>query len=161
MEPLNLDTLTEALASGRLELGERPLNMKDLSDSGTVSKIRHGVKLLGRGAAGFAASGLEGVSLEVSRASASARAAIEAAGGTLTTVHYNRLSLRALLKPHKFMAVPGVPPLLPRPARPPPRLRDKVQAIGGLPAGAPPTPLPPLIASRRADARAVEMPTKQ
>ena len=116
--------------------------MKHLRDAGAVSKNVHdGIKLLGRGAAGFAASGL---AIEVSRASKSARDAVAAAGGSVTTVHYNRLGLRALLKPEKFAAAPGMPPLLPRPATPPPKLRGRVDAIGGLPAGAPPTPLPPL-----------------
>lgn len=117
--------------------------MKDLLDAGAVGKIRDGVKLLGRGAAGFAASGLQGVRLEVSRASASARAAVEAAGGSLTTVHYNQLGLRALLKPHKF-----APQLMPRPAQPAPRMRDHVDAVGGLPAGAPPMPVPPRLPAR-------------
>ena len=143
---LNLDTLAEALAAGRLDVSEgRAVNMKDLSEAGAVGKIRDGVKLLGRGAQGFAASALAGVNLEVSRVSASAREAIEAAGGKVTTVHYNRLTLRALLKPHKFE-----PELLPRPAQPKPRLREMVQMVGGLPAGAPPLPLAPLLPPRSA-----------
>jgi hypothetical protein len=36
--------------------------------------------------------------LQVSAASAPARAAVEAAGGSVTAVYYNRLGLRALLK---------------------------------------------------------------
>ena len=56
------------------------------------------------------------IHLEVSRASASAIAAVEAAGGTVTCAHYNRLALRALMKPDKFLGP------LPRRARPPPRL---------------------------------------
>jgi large subunit ribosomal protein L15 len=67
---------------------------------------------------------------------------VAAAGGTVTTVHYNCLSLRALLKPERFEGAPGQPALLPRPAAPPPKLRGRVDAIGGLPAGAPHTPLP-------------------
>lgn len=66
-------------------------------------------------------------------------------------MHYNRLSLRALLKPQAFSPNPGAEPLLPKPARPPPRLRDKVQAIGGV-GGARPTPLPPLPVTRTASA---------
>ena len=149
MTPLNLDTLAEALGSGRLAApADRPLNMKDLQASGVVNTIRDGVKLLGRGATSFAASGLTGVSLEVSRVSESARAALETAGGSVTTVHYNRLALRALLKPHRFPTDSKGTPLLPRPARPPPRLRNRVEAIGGLPAGAPTLPLPPLLETR-------------
>jgi large subunit ribosomal protein L15 len=139
LSPLNLDTIEELLASGRLD-GSATITMKHLRDAGAVSKNVHdGIKLLGRGAGGFAASGL---AIEVSRASDSARAAVAAAGGSVTTVHYNRLSLRALLKPERFAAAPGQPPLLPRPAAPPPKLRGRVDAIGGLPAGAPHTLLP-------------------
>ena len=140
--PLNLDRVEELIEQKRLD-PTQTITMKHLRDARAVSKnVRDGIKLLGRGAQGFAASGLK---IEVSRASDSARAAVAAAGGNVTTVHYNRLSLRALLKPHKFAAVPGMPPLLPKPAAPPPRLREKVDMIGGLPAGAPPTPIPPLL----------------
>ena len=55
------------------------------------------------------------IRIEISRASRTAIEAIEAAGGSVTTVHYNRLALRALLKPDKFAA-------LPRRAKPPPKL---------------------------------------
>lgn len=65
--------------------------------------------------------------------SESAREAVEKAGGSVTRVHYNKLGLRALLKPEWF-AKKGR--LLPRPARPPPRIRHMglVDAIGRLPA---------------------------
>ncbi len=53
------------------------------------------------------------IHLEVCKASESAIAAVEAAGGTVTTVHFNRLALRALTKPLKFE-------LFPRRARPQP-----------------------------------------
>ena len=166
--PLNLDRVEELIAQKRLD-PTQTITMKHLRDARAVSKNVHdGIKLLGRGGQGFAASGLK---IEVSRASDSARAAVAAAGGNVTTVHYNRLSLRALLKPHKFAAAPGMPPLLPRPAAPPPKLRTKVDMVGGLvssreerrvvacsfalthalsvvssqPAGAPPTPVPPLL----------------
>lgn len=56
------------------------------------------------------------VHVEVTRASQAAIEAIEKAGGTVTCAHFNRLALRALLKPHKFDTE------LPRRARPPPKL---------------------------------------
>lgn len=40
--------------------------------------------------------------LQVSQASAKAKEAIEAKGGSVTTVYYNRLGLRALLQPDWF-----------------------------------------------------------
>lgn len=42
----------------------------------------------------------------MSQASKSAIAAVEAAGGSITSVYHNRLALRALLKPHKFELIP-------------------------------------------------------
>ena len=68
------------------------------------------------------------VDVEVSRVSRAARAAIERNGGRVTKVHYNRLGLRALLKPHKFPAGP------PTPARTPVYLKQKVDREGELPA---------------------------
>jgi hypothetical protein len=57
------------------------------------------------------------IHLEVSAASAEAIKAVEAAGGTVTCVHFNKLALRALIKPYKFE-------ILPRRARPPPGVVD-------------------------------------
>ncbi|PHU26733.1 54S ribosomal protein L10, mitochondrial [Capsicum chinense] len=71
------------------------------------------------------------IHLEVSRVTARAKAAVEAAGGSVRRVHYNKLGLRALLKPEWFEKKGR---LLPRPARPPPKLKDKVDSIGRLPA---------------------------
>lgn len=123
---LNLSQLQSWIDQGRLD-PSRVITMKELRDSGAVTHtIDHGVKLLAKGADTFTA---QGVRLEVSRASAAARAAVEANGGTVTTVYYNRLGLRALFKPHKF------PLGLPKPARPPPRLAGRTDAVGTLPGG--------------------------
>ncbi|CAI5458997.1 unnamed protein product [Closterium sp. Yama58-4] len=106
------------------------ISMKTLKDAGLGGKaMRDGVKLLGRGAHLLSLP----LHLEVSRASESVRRAVEAAGGKVTRVHYNALGLRALLKPQWF-AKKGR--LLPRPARPPPRILQLglVDAIGTLPA---------------------------
>lgn len=59
-----------------------------------------------------------------------ARAAITAAGGTVTTVYYNQLALRALLKPAWF-AKKGR--LLPRPAHPPPKKQPLFDKKGEVP----------------------------
>ncbi|KAE8801943.1 50S ribosomal protein L15 [Hordeum vulgare] len=77
------------------------------------------------------------VNWQVSRATARAKAAVEAAGGTVRLVYYNKLGFRALLKPEWF-AKKGR--LIPKAARPPPKQRDKVDSIGRLPA--PTKPLP-------------------
>mmetsp|Transcript_23681 Transcript_23681/g.74100 ORF Transcript_23681/g.74100 Transcript_23681/m.74100 type:complete len:270 (-) Transcript_23681:147-956(-) len=113
-EPLNVGRLQDWIDMGRLQVpGDQQLiTMKQLLDSGVTSKrIKQGVKLLAGGEMRTA------IHVEVSRASKKAIEAVEAAGGTVTCAHYNRLALRALLKPHKFE-----PALFPRRARPPPRL---------------------------------------
>ena len=57
------------------------------------------------------------VHFEVSFASEGAIREVEAAGGTVTCVHFNRLALRSLVKPLKF-------DILPRRARPSPKIMD-------------------------------------
>eukprot|EP00587_Corethron_hystrix_P016541 CAMPEP_0113329252 /NCGR_PEP_ID=MMETSP0010_2-20120614/20755_1 /TAXON_ID=216773 ORGANISM="Corethron hystrix, Strain 308" /NCGR_SAMPLE_ID=MMETSP0010_2 /ASSEMBLY_ACC=CAM_ASM_000155 /LENGTH=126 /DNA_ID=CAMNT_0000191237 /DNA_START=481 /DNA_END=861 /DNA_ORIENTATION=- /assembly_acc=CAM_ASM_000155 len=82
-----------------------------------MSKIKHGCKLLSgkKLPPGADPPVRSAINIEISRASASAIRAIEEAGGTVTTVHYNRLALKALLKPHRFDVIP-------RRAAPPPKL---------------------------------------
>ena len=101
--------------------------MKDLRDSGAVRRrIGDGVKILAQGAEEFNTK----VNLQVSAVSVSARDAIEKVGGSVTTVYYNTLGLRALLQPQWFEKKGR---LLPRPAKPPPKLVSRFQVIGALP----------------------------
>ncbi|PRW50949.1 50S ribosomal L15 isoform B [Chlorella sorokiniana] len=124
--PLNLDTLQQWVLDGRLPK-DRVITMKDLRDSNCVGrKMGWGVRLLGRGAGRFS----QPVHLQVSGVSDSARAAIEKAGGSVTTVYYNQLGLRALVKPDWFAAKGRQ---LPRPARPPPKLEGRFDQVGELP----------------------------
>ena len=145
MVPINVGTIQDYIDMGRLAVpadGDQPLTIKDLVDAGITkaSSVKHGVKLLGKGQYRLRSP----IKIEVSRASDKAIAAIERAGGEITTVHYNRLALRALLKPEKFaaggsaMGGGGVAndedndgessdsntskPLVPRQAKPPPKL---------------------------------------
>ena len=69
-----------------------------------------------------------------------AKEAVEAAGGSVRKVYYNKLGLRALLKPEWFEKKGR---LLPRAARPPPKQKDKVDSIGRLPAPTKPIPFTP------------------
>lgn len=115
MNPVNLGTIQDYVTMGRLKFdyGEEVITLKDLVDAGIVTgNIKHGVKLLAKGAERFNTP----LKLHVSRASTQAIEAVERAGGEVTTVHYNRLALRALLKPEKFNGVQ------PKFARPPPKL---------------------------------------
>ena len=70
------------------------------------------------------------MNVQVSQASAAAREAVEKAGGTVTTVYYNKLGIRALLKPESFLKKGR---LIPRPARPPAKLVARFDSLGCLP----------------------------
>ncbi|KAF9953364.1 YmL10 [Mortierella alpina] len=100
-QPLNLDRLQFWIESGRID-ATQTITMKHLLDSRCIHNIEDGVKLLGDGKADFKAP----INIEVSRASKSAIKAIEACGGTITSVYYNELGLRALTKPEKFEELP-------------------------------------------------------
>lgn len=111
LDPLNVGRLQQYIEDGRID-ASKTITMKQLYDSGIVGKIKHGVKLLGNGSDTFDKK----IDIEVTRASQSAIDAIEKCGGTITSVYYNKLGLRVLLKPEKFEEP------LPRRARPPPKL---------------------------------------
>ena len=113
MNELNLGKLQDFIDQGRLD-PSKPITMHDLSQSRICGKIKHGVKLLAKEADRLTTP----VTLEVSRASHAAIAAVEGAGGRVTTKYYNRLALRALLKPESFDGP------LPRRARPPPKIME-------------------------------------
>lgn len=110
---VNLGTIQDYIDMGRLPNAESGvLTMKDFVDAGlaTTSSIKHGMKLLAKGKEKLTTP----IQLEISRASEEAIQAVEKAGGEVTTVHYNKLALRTLLKPHKFVQLPKF-------ARPPPK----------------------------------------
>lgn len=117
MTPINVGMLQDYIDMGRLVVTEKnntePFTMKDLVEAGMAkpSSIKHGIKLLGKGKERLRTP----FRIEISRASSGAIDAIEKVGGQITTVHYNKLALRALLKPHKFATIP-------KRARPPPKL---------------------------------------
>lgn len=93
---------------GRLD-PSKTITMKHLRDSKCIRRnVKNGVKLLADGAEAVTAA----FSIEVSKASLPAIEAVERVGGNVTTVYNSRLSLRALLKPHKFLTLPKTP--LPR-----------------------------------------------
>ena len=125
---INLDTLRHWVAEQRID-GSQTITMRTLRDSGAIGPhVRHGVKLLASGYHTATHSPpLPPLHIEVSDASASAKRAIEAAGGSVKLVWHNRLGLRHLLKPHKFERPPR------REAVPPPKYRRKYveQQVGG------------------------------
>jgi len=114
LTPLNLDRLFTWVKAGRLDTSQM-ITMKHLRDNGCVRKtLAKGVKLLAKGKEQVDRA----ISIEVSDASEEAIAAIEKAGGSVKRGYYNRLGLRAHLKPEKFLVIPRL-------AAPPPRLAWK------------------------------------
>ncbi len=75
-ETVNLDRLQEAVKDGRIDAA-KPVNIAALVAAGLVGGRRTGVKLLGRGEL------KSKLTLEVSRASKTAQAAVEKAGGSI------------------------------------------------------------------------------
>jgi large subunit ribosomal protein L15 len=111
MCPFNIGTLQTYIDMGRLDPTET-ITIKSLEQAGIFksNSIKHGVKLLAYGSERLR----QPVTVKLSRASTKAVEAVENAGGHVISVHYTRLGLRALLKPHKFVILPRLP-------RPPPK----------------------------------------
>ena len=99
-EQLNLGKLSYHIEKGNLDI-TKPIDMKALMEAGVVSKISHGVKILGKGVEKFQQLNTA-VDLQISDASKVAVEAIKAAGGSLTVEYRTPLILRNHLKPHKF-----------------------------------------------------------
>jgi large subunit ribosomal protein L15 len=76
--PVNLRALDAAIESGKIDASQ-PITEAALIGAGLARDDKHGVRLLGEGSISRA------VTITVSGASATARAAIEAAGGSITT----------------------------------------------------------------------------
>ncbi|GAC99873.1 likely mitochondrial ribosomal protein [Pseudozyma hubeiensis SY62] len=106
--PVNLDKIQHWIDRGLLD-PSRPITAKELYETRCIHSLKDGVKILGEGANFLDSS----VNLIVSRASQSAIDAIEKAGGSVECRYYTPLSLRALVKPHKFAGK-----ILPRAADP-------------------------------------------
>lgn len=133
MFPLNIETLQHHITMERLHPGtpEKPITLYDLQNAGIfkANAVKYGVKLLaGKGNPTDVLQ--QPIFINVSRASTSAIQAIETTGGQVTSVHYNKLALRVLLRPQHYfgndtndqnqrVVVPTKP--IPRQARPPPK----------------------------------------
>uniref|UniRef100_A0A1D1Z780 54S ribosomal protein L10, mitochondrial n=1 Tax=Anthurium amnicola TaxID=1678845 RepID=A0A1D1Z780_9ARAE len=99
--PLNLDRLQHWINNGRIDPSQ-PITMKHLLDSRCVRGVKDGVKLLADGKEHFKTP----IIVEVSRASQQAMKTIESVGGKITCRYFNRLALRATIKPEKFWKIP-------------------------------------------------------
>jgi hypothetical protein len=90
MSEINLDTLQAFIDSGRID-NSKQITPRELIQSGIIGHgVKDGIKLLARG------SLRSPVDIIVSRASASAIAAVEAAGGRIVTRYFTKDSMRRL-----------------------------------------------------------------
>lgn len=119
LSPLNVGRLQEWIDSKRID-PTMPITFKELVESRCVHGIKNGLKLLGdvrsnsvfltffepfltlsdckQGAATFKTP----INITVSYASSSAIAAIEAAGGSITTRYFNRQAILQTVYPHYY-----------------------------------------------------------
>jgi large subunit ribosomal protein L15 len=113
MTPINLGTIQMNIAMRRLD-PTQPITLAAMKDAGMfkANDVKHGVKLLAAGKESIT----QPLTIKVNRASATAIAAVEKLGGTVVSVHLNRLSLRTELRPEKYADGP-----VPKNARPPPK----------------------------------------
>lgn len=93
MRPVNLERVQSWIEQGRID-PSRPITVKELAKSGCVHGVGDGVKLLAKGSEKITSP----LNIIVSRASASAIAAIEAAGGSVTTRYYTPFSMRRIIQ---------------------------------------------------------------
>lgn len=107
LTPVNLSTIASWVSTGRLN-PTLPITIRELRASRVTSTIRPGgVKLLAKDAAALQTP----LHIIVSRASAAAIAAVEAAGGSVTTRYYSPAAIRRVLRGESH-------PVLSRLARP-------------------------------------------
>ncbi|CAB42367.2 54S ribosomal protein L10, mitochondrial [Schizosaccharomyces pombe] len=101
---LGLGRVQEWIDRGRLD-ASKTITMKDLLDSRCCRGIKHGVELTAD------EPGLlkTAISIEVSKATVQAIQQIKNAGGSITTVYFSPLALRAHLHPSSFRTPPRPP----------------------------------------------------
>lgn len=113
MNGVNIGTIQMYIDMKRLD-PEQPITVTTLKQAGLfkANAVKHGVKLLAAGKDMLK----QPVAVHVNRASESAVDAVEAMGGSVVSVHYNKLALRTALRAEKF-----VDKVQPKHARPPPK----------------------------------------
>lgn len=103
MSRVNVNRIQEWINLGRLD-PSRPITVRELAKSRCIHGVKDGIKLLARGGKEALT---QPINIVVSRASAAAIEAVEAAGGTLTTRFYTRHAIRRILagKTHPFVSL--------------------------------------------------------
>lgn len=115
--PVSLGRIQRFIDIGRIvPEGDAPITIGHLVRSGCVRKVEHGVVLVPGG--NFAAP----VHIQVTEAVPEAANVVLRVGGKVTLAWYNRLGLRALIKPEKWLQK-NLP--LPKWARPPPKFMHR------------------------------------
>jgi large subunit ribosomal protein L15 len=99
---VNLARIQEWIDQGRIDPA-RPITIRELTHSRCIHQSKDGVKILG----GSDSALKQPIHLVVSRASASAISAIEAAGGSVATRFYTRQAIRHILRmeSHTFISM--------------------------------------------------------
>ena len=93
LKPLNLFKVQDWVDQGRLD-PSKPITIKELQKSRCITNVKDGVKLLAKGSEELKAP----LNVVISRASAKAIAAIEAAGGSVTTRYYTAFAIRRIMQ---------------------------------------------------------------
>lgn len=90
---MNLEKVQSWVDQGRLD-PSKPITIRELAVSRCVSQVKDGVKLLAKGSEQLRSP----LQIIISRASASAIAAVEAAGGSVTTRYYTPASIQRVIR---------------------------------------------------------------
>lgn len=104
MAPINLGRIQDWIDQGRID-ATRPITVRELTQSRCIHQPKEGVKLLGGGANETPLK--QPIHLVVSRASASAITAVEAAGGSIATRYYTKSAISHILRgeSHPFISL--------------------------------------------------------
>jgi len=100
LESVNLERIAYFIEKGDLDPKET-ITMKILFEKGVVTKIKNGIKILGKGANKITELGIP-VNIEANDATQGAINAITQTGGEIMSNYRTPLILRQYLKPHKF-----------------------------------------------------------
>jgi large subunit ribosomal protein L15 len=105
LAPINLDRVQSWIDQGRIDPA-RPITIRELADSRCIHQTREGVKLLAH-SVGAAPALRQPVHIVVSRASDAAIAAVEAAGGSVTTRYYTPAAIARIMRRemHPFVSM--------------------------------------------------------
>ncbi|KAJ3218953.1 YmL10 [Dinochytrium kinnereticum] len=102
---IHLDTIQHWVDSGRLD-ASKPITIKSLVDSGCIGTVKDGVVLLAKGGHFLR----QALTFELTHASQLAIKMVEAKGGKITCFDYDRKTIRALLKPERYLSPPNPSP---------------------------------------------------